>query len=79
MKPKASDLVKQLKEDPRLREELRQGGIPIKEPPAVRKTFRVDEAVLNRFLELAESRGMKVRTAITEAMRDWCDRHEGKK
>ena len=60
------------KEINKMVKELEKAGYKIKrDVPTVKKTFEVEEATVNEFMTMVDKRGLKVKEAIDEALRDW--------
>ena len=61
-KKNINDLIKQLEAE----------GYKVKKTvPTVKKTFEVEEKVIEQFMDAVDKRDMKVKDAINDALNDW--------
>ncbi len=78
-KTSVPELLKAL-EDPKIREELEGAGIHVRvKTKTVRKTFEVPVDLLARFLAIVESKDLKIKTAVEEALLAWVEANAEKR
>lgn len=65
---KKEDVIEYLRKNPNA---LKDEFVIKKAVPTVRKTFEVDESLVEEFLDTARSRKLKIKNAIDQALRSW--------